>query len=229
MKILILTIVFISSLFASSNVDIKLGEKLYKETCISCHGVDGRGNVYVTFIVNSRKLNQTILNQEQLFKVIKEGAHHWGAHADIMPAFKYVYDEKELRAVSKYVFKTFNKDVESKIDKLYNQSKKVPENRKQKMLKRGAKIFKRNCSWCHGKNGKGDGEATRNPEKSIFPYDLTKTLLSSKQMFLYTKEGGKFWGTFKDDMPSWKVKYDDYTIKSVIRYINEVIKKGKQK
>ncbi len=44
-------------------------------------------------------------------------------------------------------------------------------------------------------------------------------------MFLYTKEGGKFWGTHKDDMPSWKKKYSDFDLKSVVEYIDKVIKK----
>ncbi len=227
MKKILITTLFATVMIAAENVDINLGERLYNETCISCHGVNGEGNSDMQLVVNSRKLNQTILNEEQSYQIIKDGAHHWGAHADIMPAFKYVYDEKELRALSHYITKTFNENIDEKIDKLYNQAKIVPENKKIKMLKRGKKIFKRNCSWCHGKTGKGDGEATRNPEKSIFPYDLTKTLLSNKQMFLYTKDGGKFWGTYKDDMPSWKKKYDDYTIKSIVKYINEVIREEK--
>jgi hypothetical protein len=44
-------------------------------------------------------------------------------------------------------------------------------------------------------------------------------------MFLYSKYGGKFWGTHKDDMPSWKRKYKDFTLKSVIYYIEETYKK----
>ena len=50
------------------------------------------------------------------------------------------------------------------------------------MLKRGEKIYKRNCRWCHGLSGHGDGEATKNPVDSIYPYDLTKTLLTKKTL-----------------------------------------------
>jgi len=108
--------------------------------------------------------------------------------------------------------------------KLYAKSDIVPDSKKPKMLKRGKKIYKRNCSWCHGLTGRGDGEATRNPELSIFPYDLTKTLLTREQSFLFTKYGSHYWGTEKTDMPAWSPKYDDYTIKSVIKYIEEVLK-----
>ena len=177
------------------------------------------------FIVKPRDLSKTILNEEQSYQVIKHGAHYWGASADIMPSFKSVYNEKELASVSYYVSKTFNHDVEKKIQKLYAQSDDIPNDKISKMLKRGKKIYKRNCSWCHGLDAKGDGEATRNPEMSIFPYDLSKTLLSDKQMFLYIRDGGKAWGTDKTDMPGWSRKYDDFTIKSVVKYIRKNFRK----
>ena len=88
----------------------------------------------------------------------------------------------------------------------------------------GAEIYQKRCVLCHGMDGKGDGAATRNPEKSIYPYDLVKSLLDEKQMFLYVKYGGSFWGTRKNDMPSWSKKYDDYTMKSVVKYIKTELK-----
>jgi len=218
MKLLIFIVLFISSLH-SSDAKYELGEKLYKSACTSCHGDNGTPNTDIKFIVNPRALSKTILNKEQSYQIIKKGAHFWGGAADIMPSFENTYDEKELRSIAHYVSKKFNSGIEEKIDKLYNESEAIPKNKKSKMLKRGEKIYKRNCRWCHGLTGHGDGEATRNPEKSIFPYDLTKTLLTSKQMFLYVKHGGKFWGTHKDDMPSWSKKYDDYTLESVVKYI----------
>ena len=95
-----------------------------------------------------------------------------------------------------------------------------------KMLKRGKKIFNRNCKYCHGDIGKGDGLAAKNPVDSIFPYDLTRTLLTKQQIFLYIKYGGKHWGTDKNDMPSWKKKYDDFTLRSVTKYVDEVLRKN---
>jgi len=108
---------------------------------------------------------------------------------------------------------------------MYIKSDKIPNNMINKMLKCGAKIYKRNCSWCHGLQARGNGEATRNPEKSIYPYNLRKTLLSKEQIFLYAKYGGAFWGSYKSDMPSWKRKYDDHSLKSVVYYIDEIFRK----
>lgn len=224
----LLSIVLFTTFLYSSDAKYEMGEHIYNNTCISCHGDDGDANVDLRFIVKPRSLKKTILTQEQGYLIIKKGAHYWGADSDIMPSFESVYNEKELRSVAYYISKSFNPDVQKKVDKLYKESEEIPEHKKHKMLKRGKKIYKRNCSWCHGLEGTGDGAATRNPEMSIFPYDLSKTLLSDKQMFLYAKYGGKFWGTHKDDMPGWSRKYDDYTLKSVIKYI-EVEFRGESK
>jgi len=220
MKKLLIASFFITSLF-SSEINYKIGQEIYELTCISCHGVDGTTQTEVKFVVRPRSLSSSILNEEQSYKIIKKGSHYWGSVADIMPAFDSIYDEKQLRSVALYISKKFNPDAQKRVEKLYAQSNLISKEKQIKMLKRGKKIYKRNCIWCHGPSGKGDGEATRNPEKSIYPYNLGKTLLTTKQMFLYAKYGGKFWGTDKDDMPSWKRKYDDYTLKSVVKYIDK--------
>jgi len=214
------------TLFGDEAYDI--GEEIYETTCISCHGADGRANTDVKLVVKPRNLQTSILSEEQSYEIIKHGAHYWGASADIMPAFKTVYNEEQLHAVAHYIHKKFKPNAEKRVEKLYAQSEPIPEKKRAKMFKRGKKIFKRNCSWCHGINAQGNGEATHNPEKSIYPYDLTKTLLDEKQMFLYAKYGGKYWGTYKDDMPSWKKKYNDYTLKSVIYYIEKEFRNAKK-
>ena len=210
---------------SASDAKFDLGEKIYTQTCVSCHGVNGKAQVDLQFVVKPRSLQTSILDEEQSYNIIKKGSYYWGSAADIMPSFESVYDDKELRAVSYYISKKFNPNAKKRVVAEYAKSDSIPKEKLSKMHKRGAKIYKRNCSWCHGLTGKGDGEATRNPEKSIFPYDLGKTLLTKEQMFLYAKHGGKFWGTDKDDMPSWSRKYDDYTLKSVVLYIEETFRK----
>ena len=84
------------------------GKAIYQETCISCHGVDGETNPAMQLVVKPRKLSQTILTQEQSRKIISEGAHFWGARADIMPAWKYVYSPDQIEAVSIYISEAFN-------------------------------------------------------------------------------------------------------------------------
>ena len=91
------------------------GERIYKETCVSCHGVDGNTNPDMQLVVKPRKLTKTILTPEESFKIIKEGAHAWGAHSDIMPAFKYVYSDEQIKSVAEYISTTFNPDRDSKV------------------------------------------------------------------------------------------------------------------
>jgi mono/diheme cytochrome c family protein len=119
-----------------------MGKKIYVQTCLFCHGVNGKADTDMKFIVKPRDLSKTILNEEQSYQVIKHGAHYWGASADIMPSFKSVYNEKELASVSYYVSKTFNHDVEKKIQKLYAQSDDIPNDKISKMLKRGKRFIK---------------------------------------------------------------------------------------
>ncbi len=206
------------------------GKDMYNQTCVSCHGKNGETNPDIHLVVKPRKLNKTILTQEQSFKIIKEGAHHWGARSDIMPSFKYVFDDKEIEDISYYIFKAFNSSREQRISKLLLESGTVSKGNKAKMLKTGKKIFKRNCSMCHGATGNGESvyvEQSKAAKNFIFPYNLTRTLLDENQIFLYAKFGGHYWGTDKDDMPSWKKKYNDFELKSVSKYISEKIKKIK--
>jgi len=223
---LLLAIVLLSGLMHATSEQYEQGKKIYEKTCISCHGVKGDADALVSFIVNPRNLNKTLLSKEQIYQIIKKGAHFYGAAADIMPSFESVYNEQELRSVTHYVVTAFDSKAQERVETLYAKSDKITDAQRVKMLKRGAKIYKRNCSWCHGANGNGNGEATIKPEMSIFPYNLRKTLLDKQQLFLYIKYGGKYWGTAKEDMPSWERKYDDFTIKSVVKYI-QTIQKGK--
>ena len=203
------------------------GEQLYKETCLSCHGVRGETNPDMQLIVKPRRLNESILTQAQMEKMISDGAHAWGAHSDLMSAFKYVYDEEQIFNIALYISKEFNANRDARVNKLLEEADKT-EIETTKMLKVGEKIFKRNCSLCHGITGNGDSiyvEESKANKQFLYPYDLTKIFLTEEQIFLYAKEGGHYWGADKEDMPSWKKKYNDQKLRSVAHYIKEKIVK----
>ena len=202
------------------------GKNIYNTTCISCHGENGETNAEIHLIVKPRRLQETILSQEQSFKVIKYGAHHWGAHADIMPAFKYVYEDKQIHNVALYIATTFNSARDKKVKKLLEDSFSAEES--EISLDLGKKIWTKKCSKCHGITGNGESdyvEKSKENDEFIYPYNLTRTLLDEDQIFLYAKHGGKFWGTDKSDMPAWKNKYDDITLRSVARFVKTKIVK----
>jgi len=235
MKLLLAILLVCSVAFAKENAKnnemLLAGKKIYQETCISCHGVVGKTNPEMKLIVQPRELKKSILTEKQMFQVIKYGAHKWGAHADIMPTFKYVYDDKQIKSVAHYVSKTFNFNRDKRVKKLLADSMKLSSDAQKRMLTTGKKIFQRKCGKCHGSTGSGESEyveQSKSSENFIYPYNLQKILLTEEQIFLYAKFGGHFWGTAKNDMPSWKKKYNDVKLKSVAKYVHEKIKKSAQ-
>jgi len=206
--------------------NISEGQHLYKQTCVSCHGEDGQGNKQLQFVVKPRNLTKSILTMAQMEKVITYGGMHYGAHSDIMPGFQSVYTKEQIYELTQYVYKTFAKGRDKRVEKLLGEVDLTPMS-EDKMLHTGKKIFKRNCSLCHGILGDGkDSIYIKNSKANqgfIYPYNLQKILLSEQQIFLYIKYGGHFWGADKKDMPSWKKKYNDKELRCVAKFVIETI------
>ena len=221
MKYLLIFFFIFSILQGNDDLDLDNGREIYEQTCISCHGVNGDSNTNMNLVVKPRQLRKTILNQHQIYKVIKDGAREYGSKSDIMPSFKYVYSDEELQNVAYYVFTAFAKEQNSYYKKLEKEANLVTN----LSLKKGKKFFTKKCSLCHGIKGDGESqyvELSRGDINFIYPYNLQKIILDENQIFLYSKFGGKHWGSHTNDMPSWK-KYDDMTLKSISRYIKENI------
>ena len=217
-------IIFLGNLLLSK--DIIKGKELFNKHCVICHGENGKG-LNMGFQVNPRDLTKSILNKSQVKNMIKYGNGYYGSLIDNMPPFQNRLTEKEIDNIAIYITEEFNKEARELKIKLLFKSTLITDLEKRQIEKWGKKIFKRNCIFCHGIDGKGDGVATKNPEKSIYPYNLTKTILDEEQIFLYTKFGGKHWGTARGDMPSWNKKYSDFKLKAVSKYINKQIKDQK--
>ena len=221
----ILSALLLFSLNSYASDDLAEGKRLYNETCVSCHGVSGETNADMQLTVKPRKLKDSILSSNQMAKIISEGGRAYGAHSDIMPAFKYVYEKKQIDSIAEYVSQTFNTKRDAKIKKLLSKSDAKKLNKK-KMDKIGKKIFKRNCSLCHGIKGDGNSiyvEESKANKEFLYPYDLRKTILDEDQIFLIVKFGAHYWGADKEDMPSWKKKYDDTKLRSVANFVKTKI------
>lgn len=232
MKFLGVSLILTASLLRAEELPhqqmMQIGKNIYETTCISCHGLNGNADLEMKLVVKPRQLSKSILSEDQMFQIVKHGAYTFGAHADIMPTFKYVYDDNQIRSVVHYVSQSFNKERTQRIEKLLDESTKLSSEQKTKRLKVGEKIFRHKCGKCHGVTGNGESEyieQSKVDESFIYPYNLQKILLSQEQIFLYAKFGGHFWGTAKNDMPSWKKKYNDIKLKSVAHYVAQKIKK----
>lgn len=86
-------------------------------------------------------------------------------------------------------------------------------------IKLGERLYNRTCIWCHGEEGKGDGDVTRFENNTIKPKALVKTILSEEQVYLFAKHGGQYWGAANNDMPDWGDQFSDSELKSIAHYI----------
>jgi len=71
----------------------------------------------------------------------------------------------------------------------------------------------------------GDGIASKNPANYFFPKNLNKILLTEEQVFLIAKHGAHYYGSLKQDMPAWGVKFSDDELKAVAKYIKTTFKR----
>jgi alcohol dehydrogenase (cytochrome c) len=75
---------------ANRVADVAHGHELYSQTCIACHGADGRGGVH------GAPLATTKLSQEEIVTTIGNGR-------DQMPAFGRAYKPEDLQDVAAYI------------------------------------------------------------------------------------------------------------------------------
>ena len=133
-------------LFASSSLHAKQAEKeklsgkqLYSNHCSACHGPSGNGGVGVPLALPDFQYGVT---NDYLEKTIR-----LGRPGRIMPAFTELRND-EVKAIIKHIrswapgkpFKYSNKKINGNI-------------------KRGKKLYAKNCAACHGAKGEG-GEGT---------------------------------------------------------------------
>ena len=209
------------------NTALQKGQKIYENTCIFCHGLDGKAQTDMDLLIKPRRLDKTILTQMQMFKVIKNGAFEYGAHASIMPAFIHLLGDEEISNVSKYVSITLNENAALKRERLVKHSQIINSKQRRLQLQIGNKLFLKSCAKCHGDKGDAKSkyiEQSKRDKRFIYPYNLTKTLLTQEQLFLFAKYGAHFWGADKHDMPAWGTKYSDMELKSIAKYIQDKIK-----
>ncbi|MEI8025179.1 MAG: c-type cytochrome [Pseudomonadota bacterium] len=88
--------------------DLMEGEKVFKSTCTSCHGEDGKAMTAAAAAMNPKPKNltnaawQTATTDAEITKAILEGGASVGLSAT-MPAWGSVIDEKKVVKVVKYI------------------------------------------------------------------------------------------------------------------------------
>lgn len=84
---------------------------------------------------------------------------------------------------------------------------------------KGKTPYLEQCATCHGASAQGDG-----PESGAFdppPRALTRNSLSTKRMFIATRDGGMAVG-LRATMPAFRHTFDEQTIHDIVAYIESL-------
>lgn len=209
--------------------DLVLGERVYKEICFSCHGINGDGKgpswlntkpapqVFAAAVYMSRLTDEYMFNVVKYgkLKVLKREMPDKKFESLAMPAFGQVLEDDQIRELIKF---------ERAFSRGGTQSAEMRE------------IFNDACAVCHGKNGRGDGERATSiqPAPKYFvsegqpaPMDLTDPRLMARfgddflfALIKFGKIGSVEQAKF-DTMQPYGHVLSDREIWSVVRYIRE--------
>ena len=148
-RYVILVITLLSSnAFAdySKNFD---GYRIFRTNCFVCHGLDGTGNGPLASKLETKPADLTDNDRlekksdRELFKIIEGTAPH-GHVSNEMPQWGLAITQTQLRSLLTYV--------------RYLHSSKHPVSGDPEM---GKQVYDKNCTICHGADGKGEGTLTK--------------------------------------------------------------------
>lgn len=187
--LILILLLMSSALNAGDEADLKLGKKVYIQSCAVCHGLSGKGDGVVAgnlavkprnftdgkFKIRSTKSGQVPLD-EDLYKTISRGMGHDNA----MPAWASLKPEEKSALVA--FIKTFSPKKFSR----QHRAKVVPipprKPSSRESIANGRQWFMDIECWkCHGKGGRADGPSAPTLkdawDNKIVPPDLSKPWL----------------------------------------------------
>jgi len=156
----ILIIVIVCTLSAQNAT----GEQHYKRYCLSCHGLDGKGDGELSYLLYPKPRDLT----SGLFKIRSTPAGNPPTDTDLfttiergmpgtaMPSFNFL-DPDELKDIVSYI-----KDL-GNINNSHSVPIQIPDeiSKTNELLKLGKSIYTEiGCNKCHGETGKGDGPSS---------------------------------------------------------------------
>ena len=168
------------------------GRVSFKENCAACHGSGAQGSKGFPNLNDDDWLWGGKI--EDIYQTIKYGIRsgHDKTRSNQMPSFGLdkILKKDEINAVTEYVMSLSG-------NAQYNAE--------------GEKIFKANCTSCHGDDGKGKEPGAANLTDAIWLYGGTK-----EDIFftIYYARNGV--------MPYWVGRLDDATIKQLALYVHSL-------
>ncbi len=155
-----LFVIIICSVFAQNTT----GKQNYNKYCLSCHGLEGKGDGKLSYLLYPKPRDLT----SGLFKIRSTKAGNPPTDTDLlttiergmpgtaMPSFNFL-DPDELKDIVSYI-----KDL-GNINNSHSVPIQIPDeiSKTNELLKLGKSIYTEiGCNKCHGETGKGDGPSS---------------------------------------------------------------------
>jgi mono/diheme cytochrome c family protein len=206
----------VASPMEMSDASVRQGQQVYTRMCVTCHGLDGKGNTDMGETLEAPPSDLT--NGEwnyggtdgELLSVIQRGTETG------MPAFSEKLNEQRMWQVIHYL-RTIGP--EPGIDA--PEMEDVPENPIEYSVQSaglGKRLYQRSCLKCHGVYGKGDTEMRE--FLPTHPSDLTNDQWTyggrDGDIFLVIKNGTEY------DMPGFAEELSDERIWHIVNYLRSL-------
>ncbi|BCE00670.1 cytochrome-c oxidase, cbb3-type subunit III [Marinicellulosiphila megalodicopiae] len=155
---------------------LAMGEQIFRNNCVICHGVDKTGQSAYGFpnLTDDDWLHGS--SAEQIEKTIQNGRR------GVMPAQKDILSNEQIKQVTEYVLTLSENDQIADLE----------------LAEKGQELFKSNCAICHGMDGKGSidfGSANLTDDIWLF----NNPNLQLREDINFTVKFGR-----NSQMPAWK-------------------------
>lgn len=167
---------------------IKAGEKLFMANCSRCHGLEGKGDGPLAYLMTPRPRDFT----QRLYKLRSTGSGQLPTEKDLfrtitlgmpgsgMPPWKGKLNQKERWQLVHYLktlYPAWEEDVRNNPPTPISIPKPIPTSGQS--IARGKELYRLlECAKCHGQGGKGDGPSADELKddwgNKIRPSNLTK-------------------------------------------------------
>jgi len=193
---------------------LERGAKVYVERCTLCHGRKGMGEGMLPLLLKVYP-NTNLVNTEQLTEESIRSAVALGVSREDLSSFSPPFGREltwtNLESVILFVtyLREENETAITLVDDFMN--KQDPS----KHL--GRRIYKAQCTLCHGKFAEGDGRMARiirNPS----PADLTASRLPEGYLYDIIYKGGEKMSR-SPKMPPWGDQFTEVQMQSIILYL----------
>jgi cytochrome c oxidase cbb3-type subunit 3 len=188
------------------------GATIFSERCVLCHGSQGMGEGALAMSLKdypSTNLLHNIKSQtkEDVVDVVANGS----GIESFMPPWKDELSKEQIASVSEFIM-FMREDSKQALEVISSL-----ENKKQKSISDGKRVYDTRCVLCHGATGLGDGRMRR-VIKSPPPFNLTLSRMPESYLKLIVSEGGGALNR-SPQMPPWKDQLTAKEIEAVAAYI----------